>query len=71
MVAGDSVTLSIAAAADVSVTGAHTICVTVNQTADQDTSNDLLCIDIINLDCTGTATTSGTTACSSGGSSTI
>ena len=67
LVAGDSVTLSIAAAADVSVTGAHTICVTVNQTADQDTSNDLLCIDIINLDCTGTATTSGTTACSSDG----
>ncbi len=56
LVAGDSVTLTLEASADVSATGAHTICVTVNQTADQDTSNDVLCVNLINLDCAGGTT---------------
>ena len=65
--AGEVINLTLAGVADVSVTGAHTICVTINQLGDQDTSNDLFCVNLINMDCTGAATTSGSTACSSDG----
>lgn len=55
LAAGASINLNLAGVADVSALGGHTICVQVNQTNDADTDNDLLCVDITNLDCVGTA----------------